>query len=88
MSTTPSTHAFVSFAYDRSGNQAGIAGVWIVPDDFEPETEYATFKRDFAAKHPTKSGRLTERLRKTQARSWLRWMSARFEKVSFVHRED
>lgn len=87
MSTSPQ-HAHVEFAYDRSGNQAGIAGVWLVPDDFDPTTEYATFTADFATKHPTKSGRLTERLRKTRDRRWVAWMTVRFEKVGFVHRED
>lgn len=82
------TRAFIDFAYDRSGNQAGVIGVWLVPNDFAPADEYSTFTADFATKHPTKSGRLTARLRKTRDRCWVRWMSARYEKVSFVHRED
>lgn len=82
------THNFISFLYDTVGNITGIGGVWNVPDDFDPDAEYLIFATDFKSKHPTKTGRLTERQRKTQVRSWTKWMNEKFEKVSWIHHED
>lgn len=76
--------SFVDFAFDRSGNEAGIIGVWLVPDDFDRLTEYAAFNGDFLPKHKTKSGRLTERQRKTQQRAWVKWLSAHYVKVPHI----
>lgn len=80
-------HTFINLEYDSLGNIAGISGVWEVPDDFDPDVEYLLFATEFKIKHPTKTGCLTQRHRKTQARQWIKWMGARFAKVSYIHHD-
>lgn len=79
--------AYISFLYDQLGNIGGIGGVWNVPDDFDADQAYASFCTAFKEKHMTKSGRLTERQRKTQARQWLKWLDKSYERVPHTHRE-
>ncbi len=64
---------------DETGN-GGIV-IYEVPETFDVATVYSTFCAGFVAAHPTRSGRLTQRQRDSQAHQWIKYLDKQFKRV-------